>query len=75
MLIINHILVNLMQSDSGKINDKILTHTKPSLTKEKSWTQHLRQPVSRPSDRVQGKNANYAIFAGQIMRLERPIMR
>ena len=28
----------------------------------------------RPSDRVQLKNANYAIFSGQIVRLERPIM-
>ena len=30
---------------------------------------------SRPSDRVQLKNANYAIFSGQIVQLERPIMR
>ena len=29
----------------------------------------------RPSDRVRLKNANYAIFSGQIVRLERPIMR
>ena len=32
-------------------------------------------PISRPSDRVRLKNANYAIFLGQIVRLERPIMR
>ena len=30
---------------------------------------------NRPSDRVRLKNANYAIFSGQIVRLERPIMR
>ena len=29
----------------------------------------------RRSDRVRLKNANYAIFSGQIVRLERPIMR
>ena len=29
----------------------------------------------RPSGRVRLKNANYAIFSGQIVRLERPIMR
>ena len=29
----------------------------------------------RPSDRGGLKNANYAIFSGQIVRLERPIMR
>ena len=29
----------------------------------------------RPSDRVRLKNANYAIFSGQIVRLERSIMR
>ena len=31
--------------------------------------------LNRPSDRVRLKNANYAIFSGQIVRLERPIMR
>ena len=30
---------------------------------------------TKPSDRVRFKNANYAIFSGQIVRLERPIMR
>ena len=30
---------------------------------------------NRPSDRVRLKNANYAIFSEQIVRLERPIMR
>ena len=29
----------------------------------------------RPSDRVRLKNANYAIFLGEIVRLERPIVR
>ena len=33
------------------------------------------RPLVRPSDRVRLKNANYAIFSGQIVRLERPIMR
>ena len=33
------------------------------------------QGTDRPSDRVRLKNANYAIFSGQIVRLERPIMR
>ena len=31
--------------------------------------------IYRPSDRVRLKNANYAIFSGQIVRLERPIMQ
>ena len=31
--------------------------------------------IDRPSDMVRLKNANYAIFSGQIVRLERPIMR
>ena len=35
----------------------------------------FRHPLDRPSDRVRLKNANYAIFSGQIVRLERPIMR
>ena len=34
-----------------------------------------RYILVRPSDRVRLKNANYAIFSGQIVRLERPIMR
>ena len=34
-----------------------------------SWVQ------VRPSDRVRLKNANYVIFSGQIVLLERPIMR
>ena len=29
----------------------------------------------RPSDRVRLKNANYAFFSGQIVRLERPIVQ
>ena len=32
-------------------------------------------PYYRPSDRVRLKNANYAIFLGEIVRLERPIVR
>ena len=30
---------------------------------------------ARPSDRVRLKNAYYAKFAGQIVQLQRPIMR
>ena len=31
--------------------------------------------IVRPSDRVRLKNANYANFLGEIVRLERPIVR
>ena len=31
--------------------------------------------INRPSDRVRLKNANYANFLGEIVRLERPIVR
>ena len=31
--------------------------------------------IFRPSDRVRLKNANYAKFSGEIVRLERPIVR
>ena len=31
--------------------------------------------LDRPSDRVRLKNANYANFLGEIVRLERPIVR
>ena len=38
----------------------------------------LRSPArlqARPSDRVRLKNANYANFLGEIVRLERPIVQ
>ena len=38
-------------------------------------TEGLLLQLDRPCDRVRLKNANYAIFSGQIVRLERPIMR
>ena len=35
----------------------------------------MEENINRPSDRVRLKNANYAIFLGEIVRLERPIVR
>ena len=32
-------------------------------------------PLNRPSDRVRLKNENYAKFSGEIVRLERPVVR
>ena len=45
------------------------------LKKEKNDDCVTAGKLYRPSDRVRLKNANYAIFSGQIVRLERPIMR
>ena len=37
------------------------------------WLSH--HGICRPSDRVRLKNANYAHFLGENVRLERPIVR
>ena len=73
----NH-LVSIMNIQGNQLYSSLSQLTRQSFlmqTELPTLLNVFETDYSRPSDRVRLKNANCVKFSGQIMRLERPIVR